>query len=73
MRGDFIIKPHYKYTKNMSKQLHTKKGTGKAIAKLLGVSEQTVSKAIRGKSDTQTARKIRLMAVRCFEAIEIEV
>lgn len=59
--------------KNMSKQLHTKKGTGKAIAKLLGVSEQTVSKAIRGKSDTQTARKIRLMAVRCFEAIEIEV
>ena len=57
----------------MSKQLHTKKGTGKAIAKLLGVSEQTVSKGIRGKSDTQTARKIRLMAVRCFEAIEIEV
>lgn len=55
----------------MTKQLHTKKGTGKAIAKLLGVSEQTVSKAIRGKSDTETAMKIRTMAVRNYGAIEL--
>ena len=51
----------------MTKQLHTKKGTGKEI----GVSEQTVSAAIRGKSDTETARKIRTMAVRNFGAVEI--
>ena len=57
----------------MTKQLHTKKGTGKEIARLLGVSEQTVSAAIRGKSDTETARKIRTMAVRRFGAIEIEI
>ncbi len=55
----------------MTKQLHTKKGTGKEIARLLGVSEQTVSAAIRGKSDTETARKIRTMAVRNFGAVEI--
>lgn len=57
----------------MTKQLHTKKGTGKEIARLLGVSEQTVSAAIRGKSDTETARKIRTMAVRNYGAIEIEI
>lgn len=57
----------------MNKQLHTKKGTGKAIAKLLGVSEQTVSKAIRGKSDTATAKKIRTIAVRNYGAVEIEL
>ena len=57
----------------MKKQLHTKKGTGKAIAELLGVSEQTVSKAIRGKSDTTTAKKIRLMAIRNYGAVEIEL
>lgn len=57
----------------MKKQLHTKKGTGKEIARLLGVSEQTVSKAIRGKIDTETARKIRMMAVRNYGAIEIEI
>ena len=56
----------------MGSELHIKKGTGKAIAKLLGVSEQTVSKAIRGKSDTQTARKIRTIAVRDFGAIVIK-
>lgn len=57
----------------MTKQLHTKKGTGKAIAKLLGVSEQTVSMAIRGKIDTDMARKIRTMAVRSYGAVEIEI
>ncbi|MBQ6083362.1 MAG: HTH domain-containing protein [Bacteroidales bacterium] len=57
----------------MKKQLHTKKGTGKAIAELLGVSEQTVSKAIRGKSDTTTAKKIRLIAIRNYGAVEIEL
>ncbi len=53
----------------MKKQLHTKKGTGKEIARLLGVSEHTVSEAIRGKSDTDTARKMRMMAVRNYGAI----
>ncbi len=55
----------------MTKPLYTKKGTGKAIARLLGVSEQTVSMAIRGKTDTDLSRKIRTMAVRDFGAIEI--
>jgi transcriptional regulator with XRE-family HTH domain len=55
----------------MKKQLHTKKGTGKEIARLLGVSEHTVSEAIRGKSDTDTARKIRMMAVRNYGAIKL--
>lgn len=57
----------------MTKQLHTKKGTGKAIAKLLGVSMQTVSKAMRGKSDTVTARKIRTLAIRNYGAVEVEI
>ena len=55
----------------MGSELHIKKGTGKAIAKLLGVSEQTVSKAVRGKSDSLTARKIRMIAIRNYGAIEI--
>ena len=55
----------------MIKQLHTKKGTGKEIARLLGVSEQTVSKAIRGKSDTRMAKKIRTMAIRNYGAVEM--
>lgn len=55
----------------MAMQLHTKKGTGKAIADLLGVSERTVSLAIRGKSDTETAKKIRTLAMRSFGALEI--
>ncbi len=55
----------------MGNELHIKKGTGKAIAKLLGVSEQTVSKAVRGRIDTLTARKIRTIAVRDFGAVEI--
>ena len=59
--------------KKMTKQLHTKKGTGKEIARLLGVSEHTVSDAIRGKIDTDTARKIRTMAIRNYGAIEIEI
>ena len=57
----------------MTKQLHTKKGTGKEIARLLGVSEHTVSDAIRGKIDTETARRIRTMAIRNYGAIEIEI
>ena len=57
----------------MTKQLHTKKGTGKEIARLLGVSEHTVCDAIRGKIDTETARKIRSMAVRIYGAVEIEI
>lgn len=56
----------------MTKPLYTKKGTGKAIARLLGVSEQTVSMAIRGKTDTDLSRKIRTMAVRDFGAIVIK-
>lgn len=56
----------------MTKQLYTKKGTGKKIAKLLGVSVQTVSKAMRGRSDTDTARKIRKLAVENYGAVEVE-
>lgn len=67
------LKHATKIGKNMTKQLHTKKGTGKAIARLLGVSEHTVSDAIRGKIDTDTARKIRTMAIRNYGAIEIEI
>ncbi len=74
MQRDYIIKPRDKYRKNMkTRQLHTKKGTGKAIARLLGVSEVTVSKAIRGKTDTETARKIRTLAKRSFGAVEVEI
>lgn len=56
----------------MTKQLYTKKGTGKQISKLLGVSVQTVSMAMRGKSDTATARKIRKLAVENYGAVEVE-
>ncbi len=56
----------------MTTQLYTKKGTGKAIAKSLGVREQTVSAAIRGKSDTKIAKKIRTLAVKAYGAIEIK-
>ena len=56
----------------MTMELHTKKGTGKAIAKSLGVSERTVSLAIRGKSDTKIARKIRTLAVRSYGAVELK-
>lgn len=74
LQRDSIIKQGDKYRKNMkTRQLHTKKGTGKAIAKLLGVSEVTVSKAIRGKTDTETARKIRTLAKRSFGAVEVEI
>lgn len=66
------IKPTDKYIKNMAKQLLTTKGTGRKIAKLLRVSEQTVSKAVRGKSDTDTARKIRKIAVENYGAVEVE-
>lgn len=55
----------------MGKELHISKGTGKAIAKMLGVSEQTVSKAIRGKSDSKLARYIRALAIGSFGAVEI--
>ena len=43
-------------------------GTGKEIAKLMGVSVQMVSRALRGKSDTELARKIRTLAVKTFGA-----
>lgn len=56
----------------MAKQLLTTKGTGRKIAKLLRVSEQTVSKAVRDKSDTNTARKIRKIAVENYGAVEVE-
>ena len=72
MSRGFNIKPRDKYNKNMTAQLHTKKGTGREIAKLLRVSEQTVSKAIRGKSDTKIARKIRTLAVRSYGAVELK-
>ena len=69
MQRDYIIEPRDKYNKNMSEQLHFKKrGAGKEIAKLLGVSEHTVSAAIRGKIDTPMARKIRTLAVKTFGA-----
>lgn len=55
----------------MGKELHITKGTGKAIAKMLGVSEVTVSKAVRGKSDSELARKIRALAISQFGAVEI--
>lgn len=57
----------------MANQLHTKKGTGKEISKRLGVSEHTVSVAIRGKSDTATARRIRAIAIRDYGAIVLDV
>ncbi len=72
MRSNSIIEPPDKYIKNMAKQLLTKKGTGKEIAKLLGVSEHTVSYAVRGRSDTETARKIRKLAKDHYGAIEVE-
>lgn len=73
MQCDFIIKQGDKYRKNMkTRQLHTKKGTGKAIARLLGVSEVTVSKAIRGKTNSEIAMKIRTLAKRSFGAVEVE-
>lgn len=57
----------------MTKPLHiTKNGTGAAIAKLLGVSKVTVSKAMTGKIDTATARKIRKLAVENYGAVEVE-
>ena len=60
--------------KKMTKPLHiTKKGTGKEISKLLGISEHTVSFAIRGKIDTPTARKIRKIAKENYGAIEIDI
>ena len=55
----------------MKKQLHTIKGIGKEIARLLGVSELTVSDAIRGKIDTDTARRIRTMAIRNYGAVKM--
>ena len=58
--------------KNMTNQLHTKKGTGKEISRRLRVSEQTVSKAIRGKIDTATARRIRAIAIRDYGAKELK-
>ena len=57
----------------MTNQLHTKKGTGKEISRRLRVSEQTVSKAIRGKIDTETARRIRAIAIRDYGAIVLNV
>ncbi len=57
----------------MGKELHITKGTGKAIAKMLGVSEVTVSRAIRGKIDTKMARKIRALAINAFGAVEVTV
>ena len=53
-------------------EIYTKKGTGKEIAKLMGVSVQMVSRALRGKSDTELARKIRTLAVRTFGAKVVE-
>lgn len=72
MHRGLNIKPTDKYIKKMAKQLLTTKGTGRKIAKLLRVSEQTVSKAVRGKSDTDTARKIRKIAVENYGAVEVE-
>ena len=66
------IEPTDKYIKNMAKQLLTTKGTGRKIAKLLGVSEHTVSFAVRGKIDTDTARKIRKIAKENYGAVEVE-
>ncbi len=74
LQSDSIIEPAAKYTKKMTKPLHiTKKGTGKEISKLLGISEHTVSFAIRGKIDTPTARKIRKIAKENYGAIEIDI
>lgn len=53
------------------KQVYTKKGTGRAIARLFKVSEVTVSRAVHGKSNTDLARKIRHVAVKEFGGIVI--
>ena len=67
-----IIEQRDKYRKKMTTQLHTKKGTGKEISRRLNVSEHTVSVAIRGKSDTATARRIRAIAIRDYGAKELK-
>lgn len=40
---------------------------------MLGISEHTVSFAIRGKIDTPAARKIRKIAKENYGAIEIDI
>ena len=58
----------------MTKPLHiTKNGTGVAIARLLGVSKVTVSKAMTGKIDTPLARKIRKLAKENYGAVEVGI
>lgn len=53
----------------MAQKLWTKLGTGRAIARSMGVSFVTVSKAINGKTDSELARKIRTLAIKAYGAI----
>lgn len=58
----------------MTKPLHiTKNGTGREIAKLLGVSKVTVSRAMQGHINTPLAKKIRKIAKENYGAIEIDI
>lgn len=44
-------------------KVKTKKGEGVALAKMFGVSQTWVSKALSGKINGDTAQKIRVAAV----------
>lgn len=72
MPRSFIIELRDKFNKkSMAEQLFTKKGTGKAIAALLGLSERTVSLAIRGHSNSALAKRVRTLAKKCYGAVEV--
>lgn len=53
------------------KKVMTKKGTGRKIAKLFGVTEVTVSNAVRGNINSELARKIRYVAVKEYGGVAI--
>lgn len=49
----------------------TKKGTGKQLARRFGVSAVYVSKVLRGQGQSNTARNIRVAAVKDYDGIAI--
>lgn len=49
--------------KKTIKQVLSKRGTGKELAKMFKVSEVTVTNALRGKSNSPLAARIRKAAV----------
>ena len=48
-------------------------GKVKKIAELLGVTEAMVSKALRGKSNTKLADKIRYVAINNYDGQKIQL